>query len=148
MLSQYVRSKTHTLGRLAGAISSGFIRGIAAILLIGCALPARAQFPSTTYPVPAMANSPQGGNGSPSNDNLVQRRRYFGNAAPRFHNYNFEYVFPQAAQPDSYMFYRRAPYYSNFPPPYTYPYTLPSYGPGVTPSVAPDIYPRYPKLWH
>jgi len=142
VLARQVRFTTPSLGRLAAAISSGFVKGIAAFLLFSGALPARAQFPSTTNPDPAITIARQGGNGSPANS------RYFGHPAPRFHNYNFEYVFPQSAQPDSYMFYRRPPYYSIFPPPYTYPYALPSYGPGVTPSVAPEIYPKYPKLWH
>jgi len=80
--------------------------------------------------------------------NLPQNGPLFRGTTPRFHNNLYQYSIPPALQPDSYIYYRRPPYYSNFPPPYAYPYALPYYAPGVTPQVAPDIYPNYPRQWH
>ena len=73
---------------------------------------------------------------------------YFRGTAPRFRNYQYQYPMSPMAQPDSYMYYRRPPYYYGFAPPYAYPYTLPYYMPGPPPQIAPDLYPRPQRRWH
>src|SRR5262245_8905111 len=69
--------------------------------------------------------------------NLPQGGPMFRGNNPRFHNYEYQHPIPPVLQPDSYFYYRRPPYYTNFPPPYAYPYASPYLAPGVRPQVAP-----------
>ena len=59
--------------------------------------------------------------------NLPQGGPLFRGNNPRFHNYQYQHPIPPVLQPDSYFYYRRAPYYTNFAPPPIYPYQRPQW---------------------